>query len=86
LNAVLLLTKITLSRRPTGWHDESGVACSGGHVTVKFWSSSGSLGRCGVLRRGCRVTHHIYPTDDAYAEKGRRTRRRRRRRRNVELG
>ena len=62
LNAVLSLTKSTLSRRPTGWHDESGAARSGGHITVDFRSFSGTH----------VVTHHVYPTNNAYSRRGRR--------------
>jgi hypothetical protein len=55
LNAALSLTKNILSRRETGWHGESGAACSGGHITVEFRSWSGHI-----------TTHHIYRTDYAY--------------------
>jgi len=44
-----------LSYRPTGWHGESGAAHSGGHLTVDFRSKSKHV-----------VTHHVYPTNDAY--------------------
>ena len=55
MNAAMSLTKNILSRRPTGWHRESGAALSGGHITVEFRTWSGHV-----------VTHHLYPTDGAY--------------------
>jgi hypothetical protein len=56
LNAALSLMKRILSRKPTGWHGESGAAPSGGHITVDFRSSSDKH----------IVVHHVYPTGDAY--------------------
>ena len=55
LIAALSLTIKILSRRPTGWHGESG-AGSGGHITVAFCSSSNEH----------IVTQHVYRSDDAY--------------------
>jgi hypothetical protein len=56
LTADLSLTNDLRSRRPTGWHGESGGAQSGGHITVDFRS----------YRNKHITTHHIYPTDDGY--------------------
>jgi hypothetical protein len=55
LNTALSLTIHVLSRRPTGWHGESGAADWGGHVTVDFCSSNGHVTR-----------HHVYRSDNAY--------------------
>ena len=46
--------------RPTGFHGESGGAKSGGHIVVDFRSKDRHV-----------VTHHIYPTDEAYRWRGR---------------
>ena len=54
----LSLTMHILSRRPIGWHGESGAAHSGGHLTVDFRSPSNDSEHV--------VTHHVYLTDDAY--------------------
>ncbi|KAH9022544.1 hypothetical protein EDB85DRAFT_1895180 [Lactarius pseudohatsudake] len=42
--------------RPTGWHGESGVAESGGHITVDFCTRA----------RVHVATHHVYCTEAAY--------------------
>ena len=46
------------SHRPTDWHRESGVAHSGGHITVDFRSPNNRH----------VVIHHVYPTDNAYSK------------------
>ena len=45
--------------RPTGFHRESGGAKSGSHIVVNFHSKNWHV-----------VTHHIYPTDEAYRWRG----------------
>ena len=47
--------------RPTGFHGESGLAKSSGHIVVDF--------HC--LKNWHVVTHHIYPTNEAYRQRGR---------------
>lgn len=42
--------------RPTGWHGESGIALSGGHLTVDFLDSNNRH----------ISTHHVYPSEAAY--------------------
>ena len=59
LNDAFPLTKIILSRRPIGWHGESGAARSGGHLTVDF--------RCSDNKHV--VTHHVYRANRAYSKK-----------------
>jgi hypothetical protein len=43
--------------RSTGWHGESGIADSGGHVTVDFMTIGGIV----------VTTHHVYQSDGAYS-------------------
>ena len=45
--------------RPTGWHGESGLVSSGGHITVDFYKE----------RWVYYTTHHVYRTDDAYRKR-----------------
>jgi hypothetical protein len=56
LESALSLTNHILSRRPTGWHGESGRLQFGGHVTVDIYSSDSTL----------MMTKHIYRSDYAY--------------------
>jgi hypothetical protein len=44
--------------RDCGWHGESGLAESGGHVTVDFRTAAGRI----------VTTHHVYPTDEGYGK------------------
>jgi hypothetical protein len=42
--------------RETGWHDESGTAFFGGHITVDFENKDGKH----------VTTHHVYLTNAVY--------------------